>query len=784
MSKLVKKNILSLAGLSILLLMALGTAADSPHSYMSAVYVDDPVIDQDMKKEGFTIPGLAMEMVWIEPGKFTMGGPQGDADRSDNERPHDVTLTQGFWLGKYEVTVGDFKKFVEATGHRAHSEKTNALYNSVSNQRIGGKNWRNIFDNNLNRPAVGVSKYNAYAFCEWLTERERRAGRLPEAYIFTLPTEAQWEYACRAGSSTRFHFGGNYIVLYRYANYADRNTKIKNRDRRHDDGYGYTAPVGSFKPNRWGLYDMHGNVSELCADTYYKEYQDGEIIDPLGPAGVRRDTFLVRGGGWSSPPGDTRSSARRAVPAIDSYCDIGFRTALRRKHAAIVFSLTGANRDWSVIRKGNSSRISHKRLSSAKISKVIHFPDRRSLGFPKARIRAQQMAWVDLPVRAMGKLEVPKDVEIKLHVDRVDIKSDMALAPLESLRPDDLEAVEISCAKLGSAALRHISHLTGLRGVEIDSRRVRDSGLKHLSGLTHLEKLDLGGTKIRGPGLDYLKRCNRLHHLVLSGTKLSDEGLDHVAKFKQLQVLKLDHTKVGEIKPLSDLKELKELDLSHTSITDSELAHLSRLRNLEYLRLQDTPITGAGLQYMSNLKSLKELDLRKTQVDDAGLAYLSKLTNLEKLSAGEMWVTDQDAYDDAAQIHRDEGSEQITDKGLSYLSQMKNLQILKLSGTNITGKGFSCLTELRNLKHLRLKECRLDDAGLAHIAKLRGLEVVDISGNRVTDAGLNHLLSVPNLKEVIAVGTQVTETGATDFMEQGENIEVILEESLDAAFQN
>jgi len=789
MDKIIKKNIGSFAGLSILLLIALGTAGGPPNSYMSAVYLEDSFVEKDIKKiQDFTIPDLGMEMVWVGPGKSTMGSPQSDADRYDNERPHDVTLTQGFWLGRYEVTTGDFKRFVEATGHRAHSEMANALYNSVTGEGIHGKNWRNIFDGDSSKPVIGISKYDAYSFCQWLTEREHKAGRLPEAYIFTLPTEAQWEYACRAGSSTRFSFGDNHDLLYRYANYADRT--IKGKDRDHDDGYRYAAPVGSFRPNQWGFYDMHGNVYELCADTYWGEYQDGVAIDPLGPSGARRDVYLVRGGAWSSAPRDTRSAVRRAVPAKDSYCDVGFRIVLRRKYSAILFTLTGVNRDWSLLRKGNTSRISYKRLSSEEIFNVIHFPDRRSLGFPKARIREEKMLWVDLPVRASGRLEVPEGVEVKLHVNKVNIKSDVDLAPLESLKPDDLQAIEISGEKMGSAALRHIANLTGLREVEIDSRRVRDSGLRHLSGLMHLEELDLSGTKVRGPGLDYLNRYNRLHRLALSGTKLNNEGLEHLTRFKQLRVLKLDSTGIGEdgshgyLNPLSRLKELRELDLSHTPVSNPELVHLSKLRNLEYLRLEDTPITSAGLNYLSNLRNLKGLDLRKTEVDNDGLAYLSKLTNMERLSVGEMWVPPHDSYDDSGRISWDEGKGLITDEGLRHLSEMKNLHSLTIDKTNITGKGFSYLTGLKDLRYLWLKDSSVNDAGLAHIARLKGLEVVDISGNMVTDAGLNHLLSMPNLKEVVVIGTQVTKRGAGNFMGQRKDVEVILEESLDAGFQN
>ncbi len=777
MKKIIGKNILSLAGLLILLLIGLGTAGDSPHSYMSALYLDDSLPDQDIKKENFNIPGLEMTMIWIGRGTFTMGSPKSDADRYENERPHDVTLTQGFWLGKYEVTTGDCKKFVEGRFYRAHSEKVNALFNSTTNERIGNKNWRNIFDNELNRPVVGVSKEDAYAFCRWLTEREHKAGRLSEDYQFGLPTEAQWEYACRAGTSSRFSFGDDYDLLYHYANYADQSTNMENRDRTHDDGYVQTSPVGSFKPNRWDLYDMHGNVSEFCSDLYWKDYQGGKVIDPLGPAILLRDKVLVRGGAWSSPARDTRSDARRAVPAMDSYCDVGFRVVLRRFHTAVMFSLIGADRDWSLIRSGSRSTISHKRLSSAEISKVIHFPDRQSLGFPKARIRGQQR-WVDLPARASGKLEVPESVEIKLHVDKISIKSDKDLASLESLKPDDLQAIEFSWEKIGGAALKHIANLTGLREVTINSRKIRDSGLRYLSGLTNLERLDLGGTKIRGPGLDYLKKCPRLRSLVLSDTKLSDDGLQHLLRFNKLQVLRIDSTEVGDLRFLSHFKELRVLDLSHTSVTNSGLAHISTLKNLESLRLKDTSITGDGLKYISDLKGLKDLDLRKTEVNDAGLAHLSRLTSLENLSAGEMWET----YDDVDQIHFKEGRGGITDEGLKHLSEMKNLHSLSIGKTDVTGKGFPYLTKLEHLKNLYLQDCRLNDAGLAHIAGLKGIEVVDISGNRVTDTGLNHLLSLPDLKQVVAMETEVTEKGAMNFMEQRKDVKVVLEETFSDQF--
>jgi sulfatase modifying factor 1 len=830
---MVKRNFFMVIGLCVLLLAALGTTgSDSPHSYMGAVYTDEPTADQDVEKSNYIIPDLRMELVRIEPGTFGMGSPESDKNRNDDERLHDVTLTKGLWLGSHEVTVGQFQQFVQETGHVTQSEMAKVLYNSITGERIVGKTWRDIYDDPLDKPIVGVSARDAYAFCRWLTNREQKAGRLPEAYEFTLPTEAQWEYACRAGSSTRFSFGDGVDELCRYGNYADRSSDLKDRDEDHDDGYKDAACVGSFQPNAWGLYDMHGNVFELCSDTYWGIYQDGETIDPLGPAGVNMAKYVVRGGAWSSPPRYVRSAARHAIPSIDAYSDVGFRVALNRRISAIVYTLTAPNAQWRLIKKGNTSRVTHKQLGSEEIARVIHFPEERSLGFLQARIPALQTGWVYIPARAQGHLEVPKSVEIKLDVTEVDVKSDEGLTPLDVLDTKDLVAIEITEKKISNNALRHIARLTGLREVTIESRLVRDSGLEYLCGLIDLEMLDLSHTKVRGPGLDYLERCSHLTALVLSATKVTNEGLQHLPDHGHLRVLKLDDTVLGDprykgyrqkysddfmaaldtrdkldqisqyyveveklensrkeigdtdgyFKPISHLSSLEALDLSHTYVANTELIHLSNLTNLEVLRLADTPITSEGLKHLASLTKLKEIDVSKTGVDDDGLAQLSKLTNLEKISAGDMWKIPQEGAKEDGFIQRYQGNTPITDEGLRHLAGLKKLQSLRLAKTKITGRGISYLINLKDLKQLYLRECRLQDDSLTYIAELRGLEVLDISGNPVTDAGLGHLLGSPNLKKVVAVGTLVTDNDAKAFMKQKEGVEVILEEPIEIEY--
>ncbi len=772
---MLKKNLLMLAGLAVLLVLGLGTTLDEPHSFMSAVYVGDPEIEQAMLRRDFGIPGLAMTMKWLGPGDSMMGSPEEEAGRSNDERLHRVRLTRGFWLSTHEVRTADFAEFVAATNHRTHSEMAHSLYNSVTKERIAGKTWRNAFDDSANTPVVGVSLRDAYTFCQWLTERERKAGRLPDAYVYTLPTEAQWEYACRAGRMTRFSFGDDSAALHEYANYADRSSDPKDRGPEQDDRFPQAAPVGSYRPNPWGLYDMHGNVAELCADTYWKGYQEGEVIDPLGPAGLRRDQVLVRGGGWASPAEDLRSAARRAVPAMDAYWDVGFRVALRHRAIATVYTLTGQNRAWHLIRSGSGSTVRHDALRSAEIERVIQFPRRQSLGFPQVRVRGAGTSWVSLPMRASGPLEVPSGIEIKLHIDKVNIRSDRDLAPLDDLKPDDLVGIEITAEKLSGAALGHISHLTGLQAVAVQSRRLRDSGLIHLADLAVLERLDLTGTKVRGPGLGYLRNPERVRHLDLSGTLIADEALALLKPFTGLEVLRLGRTAISRLGICSRLTGLKELDLSGTPVTDAGLAGLSQLADLERLGLAETLVTSQGLVHLSNLKNLKGLDLRKTAVDDEGLAQLAGLLHLETLAVGEGSLVGSAALDAVFSP--------ITDEGLRHLTALRRLQTLRLNQSRITGRGFSELKDLVDLRELSLRECQIDEAGLKAIAGLKGLEVLDVSANEITDEGLKTLLALPHLRRVIAIGTGVTPAGAAAFGRQSERAEVLLEESRDTLMQ-
>ena len=213
---------------------------------------------------------LAGDMVSIPGGSFRMGDLNGDGD--DDEKPvHSVTVP-AFSMGKYEVTVGQFRRFVEATGYRTDAER-NADGNAGCRTYTGdgwswtsGRSWRNPgFSVGDDHPAVCVSWNDAEAFVEWLAAQTGKA--------FRLPTEAEWEYAARAGSTTKYHFGNSESQLCRYGNHADSSTDFSWRNESCSDGVGKrTATVGRYQPNSYGLYDMHGNVWEWVADCWNDSY--------------------------------------------------------------------------------------------------------------------------------------------------------------------------------------------------------------------------------------------------------------------------------------------------------------------------------------------------------------------------------------------------------------------------------------------------------------------------------------------------------------------------------
>ncbi|MBM4326298.1 MAG: hypothetical protein FJ118_03955 [Deltaproteobacteria bacterium] len=271
-----------------------------------------------------TTNSIGMKLVLIKPGMFLMGSSSAEVRRVESEwnvqretleseePDRSVRISNPFYIGKYEVTVGQFKRFVEETGYRTVAEKQGSgwVYDRDKNHwaQKPGASWRNpgveVWEDH---PVSMVSHEDAEAFCKWLSAKER--------IQYQLPTEAQWEYAARGGKEgERFTWGNDYPDGAKL-NSADRRSPVPWADRTIDDGYAQYAPVGSFEPNGFWLYDMAGNVWELCQDFFAAKPADkdssGAIVDPSGPrSGTMR---VVRGGCWAFGAGIARNAFRFGV---------------------------------------------------------------------------------------------------------------------------------------------------------------------------------------------------------------------------------------------------------------------------------------------------------------------------------------------------------------------------------------------------------------------------------------------------------------------------------------
>ena len=257
----------------------------------------------------WTVPGVGIEMLWIRPGRFTMGSPEGEVGHSGTENAHIVTLSSGYWLGRYEVTHAQWKSLM-------HTEP-GEFNRGVDNAPVEQVNW-----------------LEAVEFCRRLTEREKAAGRLPEGWEYALPSEAQWEYACRAGASSTIYTGplvpdqnGRSAALGTIAWYAGNASASAPSGA---DGQSVPTgphPVGTLKPNHWGFFDMLGNVREWCSD-WYGPLPAEEKTDPAGPAAGSARVF--RGGAWSDPVTSCRSASRASAGIHSRNASTGLRVGLVR----------------------------------------------------------------------------------------------------------------------------------------------------------------------------------------------------------------------------------------------------------------------------------------------------------------------------------------------------------------------------------------------------------------------------------------------------------------------
>jgi sulfatase modifying factor 1 len=249
----------------------------------------------------------AADYIFIKGGTFLMGSPDSEVDRREDETQHQVKVSD-FYMAKHTVTVEQFESFIMESNYRTDADKDGG--SSDRRFDVNGKEQKD-----KQHPVIYVSWNDANEYCRWISEKSNST--------FRLPTEAEWEYACRAGTTSPFNAGDN--LTTEQANY---NGKYPYKNNPKGKYIGRTTSVGSYPPNRWGLYDMHGNVWEWCSDWYGEKYYEecknqGIVENPLGPeTGSNR---VLRGGSWNSIAQYCRCANRnRSTPAYRNF-NFGFR---------------------------------------------------------------------------------------------------------------------------------------------------------------------------------------------------------------------------------------------------------------------------------------------------------------------------------------------------------------------------------------------------------------------------------------------------------------------------
>ena len=349
------------------------------------------VIDAYPERKTYT-NSLGMTFVRIPPGEFMMGSLKQEMDwlrltfkktwRAghkqwfEDELPlHPVRITPAFYMGVTEVTVGQFRQFVKETQYKTDAEKGDGgmIWSNKEERWVAqkGMKWDSVpWKIADDQPVVFVSWNDAKAFCRWLSRKEKR--------VYRLPTEAEWETACRGGAAWVRYPWGNRLPGDSDCNFGDGNPKLPESLTTVDDGYQYVSPVGSYKPNAFGLHDMAGNVMEWVEDYYDRNYFEGSPLeDPKGPPkGV---SHVNKGGNWFASPADGRCAFRGFSGPEMSFWNLGFRVVLEDQDERLK----------TAKRKGDTA-------SSDSLDKESSFPPSDGdaiILFRQAMYSAQQQQW-------------------------------------------------------------------------------------------------------------------------------------------------------------------------------------------------------------------------------------------------------------------------------------------------------------------------------------------------------------------------------------------------------
>ena len=568
---------------------------------------------------------VGMTMILLPPGEFMMGStdeqveaalkvadPQAKDRIQKSERPqHRVVITKPFRMSATEITVGQFKKF-SATGYQSEAEKK-AKDTKVPTYLDPG------YAVTADSPAAVITWNDAVAYCQWLSAQEK--------VTYRLPTEAEWEYAGRAGTTTQYSFGDDVALLDQYG-WHRKNASSKSH------------PVGTKLSNGFGLFDVHGNLQEWCGD-YFDEkwYAKSSLNDPKGSAaGSNR---VIRGGLWNNDASYCRSASRNNVTPSTLNYTIGFRVA----------------RELDVLAKAS---VTPQTTVPAAASGKLFIHDPAFQAWLKEVVPLQGKAQADAVYQKLTELnpgltqkpqfgtENGRITEWMLIRDGrlVDISPLRALTDLKLLNllqsgsfKDLSPLVGLSLTSL-DVGLTAVSDLTPLRGMPLHTlrlSRIDGADLSPLQGMP-LKILSFSGTPVEGVtnlqglaltelefDLGGIKDLSPLKGMSLTMLRCSRSGISDLTPVKGMPLVNLNcyGNPITDLSPLSECKSIELLNLfTCKSLTDDDFSVLQTLPKLNTLNLAITAISDAGLVHLKPLKNLKTLDLTETAITPAGIADL------------------------------------------------------------------------------------------------------------------------------------------------------------------
>ncbi len=271
---------------------------------LSSPATADPPSTAELKPYTEAIPGtdLKFDLLPIPAGTFTMGSPPAEPKRAEDEGPQHAVEVGAFWMGKYEVTWDEYDQFAFSMDLKKKKRENVDLTTQPDTEKASDAVTRptppyadeTFGFGRKGQPVICITHHSAMEYCRWLSAKTGK--------VYRLPTEAEWEYACRAGTKTAYSFGDDASKLGDYAWYVENAEKPQ--------------PIGKKKPNPWGLYDMHGNVSEWCLDRYvpdiYSTFTKGPVKGPVVLPTAAEYPYVARGGSWDDDAEGLRSATRRA----------------------------------------------------------------------------------------------------------------------------------------------------------------------------------------------------------------------------------------------------------------------------------------------------------------------------------------------------------------------------------------------------------------------------------------------------------------------------------------